>query len=80
MELINEKYKSELKSSHDVMSSVDDFLWPVGFKFCNTDRRSMRTTRGTVEKQTSFGHIPWEYLDQPSNFSSDPRSYLLSWA
>ena len=24
-----------------------------------------------VEKQTSFGHIPWEYVGQPMNFLAE---------
>ena len=28
------------------------------------------------EKQTSFGHIPWENLGLPMNFSADPHMYV----
>ena len=31
-----------------------------------------------VEKLTLFGHIPWEYLGLPLNFSADPLTYLWS--
>ena len=27
----------------------------------------------------SFGHIPWEYLGQPINFSAYPRTYCLKY-
>ena len=30
-----------------------------------------------IEKQTSFEHIPWEYLGQPMNFSADPCMELI---
>ena len=29
--------------------------------------------RNYVEKQTSFDHIPWEYIGQAMNYSDDPR-------
>ena len=28
------------------------------------------------KKRTLFGHIPWKYLDQPLNFSTDPYVYM----
>ena len=33
-----------------------------------------------VEKQTSFGHIPWKYLGQSINFSAGPLlcSYMIA--
>ena len=49
---------------HDFISVVDDFFNQVGsnwFANCKGDY---------VEKCTSFGHIPWEYLDQLVNFFS----------
>ena len=49
---------------------------PMGSKHCNIDKRNVWTARGTVEKLTSFGHIPWEYFGQPINFSADPHIYI----
>ena len=44
-------YKSGLKSSYDdVIYAAADFFWLMEFKHCNTDGRSMWTTREIVEK------------------------------
>ena len=58
----------------NVISAVDDlsfYQWDPSTE--NTDGRNAWNARWTVSAKTSFGHIPWEYLGQPMNFSADPH-------
>ena len=48
--MIKCNYEGGLKSSYDhVISAVDDFVLPMGSKYCNTNKK-MWTARGTMSK------------------------------
>ena len=44
----------------------------MGSKHSSTNKRNMSTTRETMLKNNSFGHIPREYFGLLMNFSADP--------
>ena len=50
-------------SNDDVISAVDDFVWPMGSKHCNTNGRCMWITRMTMLKINLISshsmRIPW---------------------
>ena len=48
----------------------------MGFKHWNSDGRGVWTTKRPLRK-TSFGHISWNYLDQPMNFSVNLHTHTL---
>ena len=60
-------------SYDDVISAVDNFLTNGIQTLQHWWNMCVGRKRYYVEKTTSFGHIPGEYLDQLMNFSADPR-------
>ena len=70
-------YQVGLKVSFDdVISAVADFLYQWDPSTATHLEDVCRLQRNDAEKQTLFGHIPWEYLGQLRNFSVDPRIYI----
>ena len=55
----------------DIISAIVDFF-PMVSQHCNTDDVDF------IEKQTPFGHIPWEHFVQFMNPSADSRIYNLT--
>ena len=65
------KNVDRLKNSYDDdISIVDDFLWPMRSKHCNTNGRSVWTARGNYFEKIN---LIWS----PMNFSVDPRTTVL---
>ena len=63
-----------LKSRYDdIISAIDDFFdhWNPSTV---TQMKEVYELQGEFWRKTSFGRIPFEYLDQPKNFSTGSRS------